>query len=78
MSERLFLIVDHVVFVVVVVALAFAVDAAAAKFDDAISTDVAAVFLVVLLLFVVAAGASDFENVDGDFAIACYFFIHFC
>ena len=41
----MFLIVDHVVFVVAVVAvvLAFVVDAAAAEFDVVISVDVAAV-----------------------------------
>ena len=76
--------VDHVVFVVAVVAvvvvvvvvLAFVVDVAAAEFDVVISADVAAVvfhLVVVLILFVVAAGASDFENGDGDFAVACYF-----
>ena len=84
MSQRLFLNVDHVVFVVAVVAvvvvvvvvLAFVVDVAAAEFDVVISADVAAVvfhLVVVLILFVVAAGASDFENGDGDFAVACYF-----
>ena len=55
---------------------AFVVDAAAAEFDVAISADFAAVvfhLVVVLVLFVVAAGASDFENGDGDFAVACYF-----
>ena len=55
---------------------AFVVDAAAAEFDVAISADFAAVVFhlaVVLVLFVVAAGASDFENDDGDFAVACYF-----
>ena len=75
------MIVDHVVVVVVavsvaVVVLAFAVDAAAAEFDVIISGDVAAVvfhLVLVLVLFVVAAGASDFENSDGDFAVACYF-----
>ena len=75
------MIVDHVVFVVVVVVavvvvvLAFVVDAAAAEFDVVISADVAVVVfhLVVLVLFVVAAVASDFENGDGDFAVACYF-----
>ena len=76
--------VDHVVFVVAVVAvvvvvvvvLAFVVDVAAAEFDVVISADVAAVvfhLVVVLVPFVVAAGASDFENGDGDFAVACYF-----
>ena len=84
MSQRLFFIVDPVVFVVavivavaavVVVVLAFVVEAAAAEFDVVISADVAAVFhlVVVLVLFVVTAGASDFENGDGDFAVACYF-----
>ena len=50
MSQRLFLIVDHLVFVVVVVllavvvvVLAFVVGAAAAEFDVVISVDVAAV-----------------------------------
>ena len=55
---------------------AFVVDAAAAEFDVAISPDFAAVvfhLVVVLVLFVVAAGASDFENGGGDFAVACYF-----
>ena len=58
-----------------VVVLAFVVDVTAAEFDVVISTDVAAVFhlVVVLVLFVVAAGASDFENGDRDFAVACYF-----
>ena len=86
MSQRLFLIVDHVVFVVVVVVavvvvvLAFVVDAAAAaaaaEFDVVISADVTAVvfhLVVVLVLFVIAASASDFENGDGDFAVAWYF-----
>ena len=81
------MIVDHVVFVVAVVVvvvvvavvavvLAFVVDAAAAEFDVVISADVAAVvfhLVVVLVLFVVAAGVSDFEDGDGDFAVACYF-----
>ena len=68
------MIVDHLVFVVVVV-LAFVVDAAAAEFDVVISADVAAVFhlVVVLVLFAVAAGASDFENGYGNFTVACYF-----
>ena len=75
------MIVDHVVvFVavlvsVVVVVLALVADAAA-EFDVVISADVtAAVFhlVVVHVLFVVAAGASDFENGNGDFAVACYF-----
>ena len=85
MSQRLFSIVDHVVVVVVVAAAAavavvvpaFVVDAAAAaQFDVVISADVAAVvfhLVVVLVLFVVVTGASDFENGDGDFAVACYF-----
>ena len=81
MSEKLFLNVDHVVFVVVVIAvvvvvLAFVIDVAADEFDVVISADVAAVvflLVVVLVLFVVAAGASDSENGDGDFAVACYF-----
>ena len=64
--------------VVVLVAFAFAVDAAATEFDDAISTDVAAVvFHLVVVLFVVAAGASDFENGNNYFAIACCFFRKF-
>ena len=72
------MIVDHVVFVVavVVVVLAFVVDAAAAEFDVVISADVAAVvfhLVVVPVLFVVAAGASDFKNGDGGFGVACYF-----
>ena len=77
------MIVDHVVFVVVVVVvavvvvvLAFVVDVPAAEFDVVISADVAAVVIrlvVVLVLFVVAASVSDFENGDGDFAVACYF-----
>ena len=77
------MIVDHVVFVVVVVVvavvvvvLAFVVDVAAAEFDVVISADVAAVIfrlVVVLVLFVAAAGAYDFENGDGDFAVVCYF-----
>ena len=77
------MIVDHVVFVVVaavvsvvVVVFAFAVDVAAAKFDVVISADVAAVIfrlVVVLILFVVAAGASGFENGDGNFAVVRYF-----
>ena len=72
------MIVDHVVFVVVVlvVVLAFAVDAAAAELDVVISADVAVIvfhLLVVHFLFVVAAGASGFENGDGDFAVSCYF-----
>ena len=79
------MIVDHVVFVVAVVVvevavvavvLAFVVDVAAAEFDVVISADVAAVvfhLVVVLVLFVVAAGVSDFEDGDGDFAVACYF-----
>ena len=76
------MIVDHVVYVAVVVVavvvtvLAFAVDVAAAEFDFVISVDVAAVvfhFVVVLVLFVIAAVVSDFENDDGDFAVACYF-----
>ena len=75
----MFLNVDHVVFVVaavVVVVIAFIVDVAAAEFDVVISADVAAVvfhLVVVLVLFVVAAGVSDFEDGDGDFAVACYF-----
>ena len=84
MSQRLFLIVDHVVFVVAVVVvvavdavvLAFVVDVAAAEFDVVISAGVAAVIfhlVVVLVLFVVAAGASDFEDGNDDFAVACYF-----
>ena len=59
-----------------VVVLAFVVDVTAAEFDVVISTDVAAVVFhlaVVLVLFVVAAGASDFENGDRHFAVACYF-----
>ena len=76
------MIVDHVVYVAVVVVavvvtvLAFVVDVAAAEFDFVISVDVAAVvfhFVVVLVLFVIAAVVSDFENDDGDFAVACYF-----
>ena len=72
------MIVDHVVFVVAVVAvvLAFVVDAAAAECDAVISVGVAAVvfhLVVALVLFVVAAGASDFEDGNGDFAVACYF-----
>ena len=73
------MIVEHVVFVVVVVVvvvLAFVVDAAATEFDVVISADVAAVVfhvVVVLVLFVVAASTSDFENGDGDFAVACHF-----
>ena len=71
----MFLIVDYVVFVVVVVVavLAFVIVVAAAEFDVVISA-VAAVFFhlnVVLVLFVHAAVASDFENDDGDFAVAC-------
>ena len=77
------MIVGHVVFVVVVVVavvvvvLAFVVDAAAAaEFDVVISADVTAVvfhLVIVLVLFVIAASASDFENGDGDFAVAWYF-----
>ena len=75
------MIVDHVVFVVVVavvvaVVLAFVVNAAATEFDVVIFADVAAVvfhLVVVLVLFEVAGGASDFENGDGDSAVACYF-----
>ena len=80
------MIVDHVVFVVVVVAVvvvavvvvvvAFVIDAAAAEFDVVISADAAAVvfdLVVVLVPFVVAAGASIFENGDGDFSVAYYF-----
>ena len=81
------MIVEHVVFVVVavvfvvviavvVVVLAFAVDFAAAEFDVVISADVATVvfrLVIVLVFFVVAAGVSDFENGNGDFAVACYF-----
>ena len=72
------MIVDHVVFVaavVVVVVLAFIVDAAA-EFDVVISVDVAAVvfhLVSVLVIFVVTASASDFENGDGDFAVNCCF-----
>ena len=84
MSQRLFLIVDHVVFVVAVVVvvavvavvLIFFLDAVAAEFDVVISACVAAVvfhLVVVLLLFVVAVGASDFENGDSDFSVASYF-----
>ena len=64
---------EVVVVVVALVVLAFAVDAAAAKFDVVISANVAAVFnlIVVLVLFVVAAGASNFENGHDDFAVAC-------
>ena len=64
-----------VVVAVVAVVLAFAVDAAV-EFDVVISADVAAVvfhLVVLLVLFVVTAGAFDFENGDGDFAVACYF-----
>ena len=78
-----YLIVDYVFFVVVVVIVAAVVVAVlafvvvtAAEFDVVISADVAAVvfhLVVVLVLFVVAAGASDFEDGDGDFAVACYF-----
>ena len=79
------MIVDHVVFVVAVVVvevavvavvLAFVVDVAAAEFDVVISAGVAAVvfhLVAVLVLFEVAAGASDFEDGDGDYAVACYF-----
>ena len=74
------MIVDHVVVVVVVVSVLVVVLAlvadADAEFDVAIFADVTAVvfhLVVVLVLFVVAAGASDFENGDGDFAVACYF-----
>ena len=79
------MIVDHVVFVVVVVAVvvvavvvvvvAFVIDAAAAaEFDVVISADAAAVvFDLVVVPFVVAAGASNFENGDGDFSVAYYF-----
>ena len=71
------MIVDYVGFVVAVVVIpTLVVDAAAAEFDVVISTDVAAVvfhLVVVLILFVAAAGVSDFENGDGDFAVACYF-----
>ena len=77
------MIVDHVVYIAVVVVvavfvtvLAFVIDVAAAEFDFVISVDVAAVvfhLVVVLVLFVTAAVASDFENDDGDFAVACYF-----
>ena len=71
----MFLIVDYVVFVVVVVVavLAFVVAVAAAEFDVVISAVVAAFFhlAVVRVLFVNAAVASDFENDDGDFAVAC-------
>ena len=81
MVQRPFLIIGHVVFVVVVLAfvvvvIAFLVDAAAAEFDVVISADVAAVvfyLVIVLVLFVVAAGGSDFENGNGNFAVACYF-----
>ena len=82
MSQRLFSIVDHVAFVVVVVVavvvvvLAFVVDAAAVEFDVVISADVAAVvflLVVALILFVVAAVATDFEIDNGDSAVACYF-----
>ena len=70
----MFLIVDYVVFVVViVVAVLVFVVVAAAEFDVVISA-VAAVFFhlnVVLVLFVHAAVASDFENDNGDFAVAC-------
>ena len=77
--HKIFFLIDYyVVFVVVFVTavLAFVVDVAAAEFDVVISADVAAVvfhLVVVLVLFVVAAGASDFEDGDGDFAVACYF-----
>ena len=70
----MFLIADYVVFAVVVVAAVFVVVVAAAEFDVVISA-VAAVFfhlVVVLVLFVHSAVvASDFENDDGDFAVAC-------
>ena len=71
---------DYVVFVAVVVAaLAFVVDVAAAEFDVVISADVTVVFhlLVVLVLFVVASVASDFKIDDGDFAVAWYFLKYF-
>ena len=79
--QRLCLIVDHVVVLVVVVVVVIVVVVvfafvAAGEFDVVISADVAAVvfhLVVVLVLFVVAAGASDFEDGDGDFAVACYF-----
>ena len=68
-------VVVVVIVAVVVVVLAF-IDDAAAEFDVVISAGVAAVvfhLVVVLILFIVAAGASDFEDGDGDFAVACYF-----
>ena len=76
MSQRLFLIVDYVVFGVVVTVFAvlpFVAVVAAAEFDVVISA-VAAVFfhfVVVLVLFVHAVVVSDFENDDGDFAVPC-------
>ena len=79
MSQRLFLIDDFVVFVVVVGGnvVVFVADVAAAEFDVVIPTDVAAVVfglaVVVLVLFVVAAVASDFGIDDSDSAVAWYF-----
>ena len=63
----MFLIVDHVVFVLVAVVgtvLVFVVDITAAEFDVVISAVAVVVFhlvVVVLVLFVVAVVASDFE-----------------
>ena len=73
-SQRLFLINDYVVFVVVVV---FVVDVAASEIDVVISVNVAVVVfhlvVVVLVLFVVVAAASYFEIEDSDSAVAWYF-----
>ena len=77
MSQKLNLIDDYVVFVVVAVVV-FVIDiAAAAEFDVVIFADVDVVVfhlvVVVLVLFVVAALASYFEIDDGDSAVVLYF-----